>query len=370
MRRAPPQAALLPLARLRADLAAVAAPVAPRLVAPRAAIGAVRAADVVAADAAPPAAVALVAGHGVASIETVGASPYAPATPSRLVAVAAGEALPPGCDAVVPAAAVVHDFGFPAVQQAVAPGENLRRAGEDLAAATRLAAAGTRLAAATALLAETIGWETLPIRRPRVALAAAPDPAAARAAAWLAAALADGGGAETAVVPLADVAAAEAGLRLLVGAAEITPSDPALVTLAAAGEPLGHGVALTGLDSLAWGAIAGRPALVLPSRPAALVIARLALIEPLLAALAGGPDDGPGEVRPLTRKLVSQVGVAEIALLAGEPGVWRPLACGDLPWSALAAADAFVELAPESEGLAESAPLAARLLARPSRSIR
>lgn len=364
MSRATPPVALAPLARLRSDLAPLAAPVAPRLAPTSAAIGAVLAADLVAESAHPPSAVALLAGRAVASIETVGASPYGPATPNRLVPVTAGDPLPAGCDAVVPAEAVVDDFGLASVQQSVAPGDNVRRAGEDLAAGTRLAAAGTRLAASAALLAETIGIDSVAIRRPTVALATAPGSDADRGLCWLAAVLAHDGSSEAIVVPLADVAAGEADLRLLIGGPAIAEADPAVATLAAAGTILGHGLALTGLESLAWGSIEGRPALVLPGRPEALVLAALTVIAPLLADLAGAPDGGSVETRPLARKIVSRVGLTEIALLAREAESWRPLGCGDLSWGAVLSADAFLELPPESEGLAETTPLAARPLAQ------
>ena len=352
-------AALTPLARLRDDIMRFAAAVTPRSVPSTEAIGAVAAEDVVAATAVPEAALALVAGHAVASIETVGASPYAPAIPARLVPVAAGAALPPGCDAVVPDDAVTHDFGLASVQQAVAPGENLRRAGEDFAAGTRLVAAGERIEAHLALLAAAIGLEHLSIRRPRVAVRHGEAPEAARTARLVAAMV--GGDAETSVAPLGE-AIGVADLVLTIGNTAIGPEDAALAVLDRSGRRLGHGAALTGLESLAWGTIADRPALVLPHRPEAILAAHLTLIEPLLAALTGASEPPPTETRPLSRKIVSQVGLSEIALLARAGSSWRPLATGGLPWSAIAAADAFVELPPESEGFAEGTPLAARLL--------
>jgi molybdopterin biosynthesis enzyme len=352
-------AALTPLARLRDDILRFAAAVTPRSVPSTEAIGAVAAEDLVAATAVPEMAVALIAGHAVASIETVGASPYAPAIPSRLVPVAAGAALPAGCDAVVPDDAVGHDFGPASVQQAVAPGESVRRAGEDFAAGTRLVAAGERIAPHLALLAAAIGQEHLPIRSPRLTVRHGDAPEASRTARLIAAMV--GRDAETKVGPLDDETDT-ADLVLLVGDAEIGPTDAALAVLDRTGRRLGHGAALTGLESLAWGTIADRPALVLPHRPEAIFAAHLTLIEPLLATLAGSTEPPPTETRPLSRKIVSQVGMSEIALLARDGSSWRPLATGGLPWSAIAAADAFVELPPESEGFAEGTPLVARLL--------
>ncbi len=358
-----PPIALTPLARLRADLLAAAGPITPRAVSPFAGVGAMLAEPVVANQPVPARSVALIAGHAVASAETVGASPYAPATPSRLVAVAAGDALPTGTDAVVPADAVTRDFGFESVQQAVAPGENLRRAGEDFAAGHPVARAGERLTARAALLARAIGHDTVAIRWPRLVLGHDGDPAATRAADYLAALLGDG---RATIVSgtLTDAATLEADLRVLIGGAEISLAEPAANALARHGVRLGAGAALRGCESLLWGTIAGGPALVVPSRPEAVVAVALTLIEPLLAALAGAATRPRATVRALARKLVSQVGMSEIALVAesDDGRFWRPLATGDLAWSALAAADAWIELPPESEGLAEATPVAAHRL--------
>lgn len=356
---------LTPLARVRVDLLASATPVAPVAVAPIEAVGAVLAEDVAVAAPHPATATALRAGWAVASVETVGASPYAPATPARLVAVAAGETLPAGCDAVAPVEAVSRDFGFAALQQAMAPGENVRRTGEDLAAGTRLAAAGTRLTSTAALLVASIGRTGVAVRRPIVRIVAGPDPDADLGARWLAADL----GAAGIATRRADLAALRdatgADAVLIVGGAEVGIDDTALVAGRATAEEIGHGVALRSAESLAWGRICGRPMLVIPSRPEALAIARLALVGPLLAALAGETTAPPAETRRLARKLVSDVGFTEIALLARDGDAWRPLATGALPWSAIAAAEAFVELPPESEGLAEGTALPATSLACP-----
>lgn len=357
MNRPPSIAALAPLARVRAELLALTRPVAVVRVAPLAAIGAVAAEDVVAGPC-PPRATALRAGFALASAESVGASPYAPATPSRLVPVAAGAGVPDGCDAVVPAEAVVEEFGLTALQQSVAPGENLRRAGEDLAAATPLVVSGIRISAAAALLAATLGRTDLAIRRPRLAIVAAEN-AGPGAAERLRMALA-GLPAE-----FAETDAEPADLHLLVGGAEIGPDDAGLAALARSGARLGHGLALTGLESAAWGEIDGRPALLLPDRPEAAVIARLALVEPLVAALADAAVARAPAPRVLSRKIVSQVGMSEIALLATDGATLRPLAVGSISWAALLAADAFAELPPESEGCAEGAPLAAFPLPAP-----
>ncbi len=351
-------AALTALPRLRATLFDLARPVEPRVVGLAQAIGARAAENVVTEGPIPPCSTALIGGFAVASVETVGASPYTPAIPARMVRIAAGAPLPTGCDAVVPADAASDDLGLPAVQQSVAPGENLRRTGEDLAAGTCLVTAGEVVAPHLAPVLAAIGRREIAIRRPRVAIRHRAETSAVAAAAGLAALVAIEG--ETTVGDL-DRPIEAADLVLLVGGPEIGTADPALGRLAACGRRLGHGVAVSGAETLAWGDVAARPALVLPQRPEAILVAWVSLIEPLLASLTGATPTMP-ETRPLARKLVSRVGMSEIALLARDGATWMPLATGDLPWSALARADAVVELPPESEGLAEGAPLAARPL--------
>jgi len=361
MRRAATTAALTPLAGLRDHLLTLAAPVEARPLPAFAAVGATLAEAMVVDRPVPASAVALIAGRAVAAVDTVGASPYAPALPGRLVAVAAGDPLPAGCDAVVPADAVVRDFGPEAVQQAVAPGENVRRAGDDIAVGTRLAEAGTPVTPHLALVATAIGHGAVAVSRPRLALGHDGSAEAEIAARFLAARFADGS-AEVTLAGLDAAAGLGADLTLLIGGAEIGAADAALAVLDRTGRRLGHGAAITGLESLAWGEIGGRPALVMPRRPEAVMVACLALIEPLLAALDGAAPPPP-ETRPIARKIVSRVGLAEIALLGtDDAGRWLPLGVGDLAWAALARAEAFVELPPESEGLAEASPLAARRL--------
>ena len=81
------------------------------------------------------------------------------------------------------------------------------------------------------------------------------------------------------------------------------------------------------------------------------------MLERLAAA-----DPTTTQIRPLGRKLASAVGVCDIVLLATNGDAWDPLAVGDLPWSALARAEAVALTEPGSEGAAAGSLFAARLL--------
>src|SRR5262245_31223394 len=99
-------ARLTPLNDVLSRIDARTAPVAPREIDMRAALGRTLAADVVASSR-PEAALALRDGWAVAAHATADAGSYAPAPLPRAMRVDAGEALPPDTDAVAPLDAVM-----------------------------------------------------------------------------------------------------------------------------------------------------------------------------------------------------------------------------------------------------------------------
>lgn len=350
------------LPELRDRLLDVCRPVAALARPPFEAVGATLAEDVVAERPHPVAAIATLGGRALASLETVGASPYAPVAPTRLVAVAGGEPVPADCDAVVPDDAIVRDLGLDLVQDPIAPGTNLVRAGADAEAGARLAAAGDRVSPLLAHAAVASGRESLPARRPRLHLHHDGSAAGTTAARTLAALLADGR-CETALAGLDDFGAAAADLHVAIGRGDPSLVDPAVEILARRGRLDGTAATLTPCEAIAWGVIEGAPALVVPGRLDDLTVAGLVLVAPLLERLGGRRPARAFGPRPLARKIVSQVGFTEVALLAADAeGRWTPLAVGRLPWAAMLRAEAFVELAPESEGVAEGAAIVARPL--------
>lgn len=354
--------AIASLPEFRRGLLAAARPVEPVALAPDAAVGAVLAEDLVADRPHPPQAIALRAGFALASIETVGASPYGPVAPARLVAVAADEPLPAGCDAVIPADAIVHDLGLPMVQDLVAPGIGVLRAGAELEAGTVLAEAGHRLDPLAAEAARLLDRESLAVRRPRLALHHDGSPGGAAAAALLAA-FAGPRVSIAGVAPIAAFGTLPADLHLAIGIGDLDAADPAIALLAERGRLAARGATVLPCEAVAWGTFGEAPALVLPGRFDEIAAAALMLVEPLLDRLTGAtPATSEIPVR-LARKIVSQVGFAEVAYLAPTAdGRWDPVAVGRAPWTALARALAWIEFSPESEGLAEGADVLARPL--------
>ncbi len=353
---------LVSLDAFRRSAVAAPAPVAPCRLPPRAAIGAILADDVVFAYDRPLMPIARRAGWAVASTDTIGASPYAPVTPASLAAVEPGDAIVEPFDAVAARASVPATGGEPRFHEVVAPGTDLLPRGWCARAGSLLAEAGAIVTERLAFLAESAGIAALPVRRPRVAVLHDGSDAGAEAARALTLLLGRGP-ARIEIAAFAAFDPAEADLLLLLGRGDLDAVDPARTWFAATGTIDGGGLALAACEATAWGAIAGRPALLLSGRPEDLFVAALAIIEPLIAALAGWSPPIVETTGRLTRKLVSEVGLAEITLLArADDGTLVPLSTGRPPWTAIARADAWVELGPECEGFADGTTLAVRPL--------
>jgi molybdopterin biosynthesis enzyme len=83
---------------------------------------------------------------------------------------------------------------------------------------------------------------------------------------------------------------------------------------------------------------------------------------PLVARLSGASEaPGPAEFR-LVRKIASQVGLAEVVPVRRAEGGIEPLGSAPLSLAALARADGWVLVPPESEGFAAGASVALRAL--------
>jgi len=335
-----------------------AGPVAPEVVPLAEGCGHVLAEDLAVPGDIPPVTEALRAGFAVPSLDLTGATAHLPVPLGRPVRVRPGDPLPPGCDAVLPedgaeadgaeadgaaangaaAAASGRDgaatTGAPgiAATRSVRPGEGARRAGHDARAGAIIARAGTRLAARQRLVAEVAGADRCTVRRPRVQLALPDARVAAFAADWL---------------------------RAL--GARLSEDAPHLV-LRPAGDARPR-LALAPGETAALGRAGAALVLSLPDRFDGAVAACLALGTAALAALGGAPP--LREERPLARKASAAPGMSDLVLLTREGPAWRPAPAGSVTLAALAAADAYAILGPESEGLPAGAPLAGTPLDRP-----
>ncbi|BAU91742.1 molybdopterin binding domain [Methylorubrum populi] len=351
-----PSAALMPLAEALAWLRNRAAPVTPRTVPLTEACGRIAAAAVTAPRPVPPDLTALHDGFAVSAADVGGASPYAPILLLHPpVRVEAGNPMPAGTDAVLPAEGLE---GRNAVAE-IGAGEGTRAAGEDLAEGDVLLAAGERIAPHHLLALAAAGFREVAIRAVRIRLVATGMSDPEVLSPMLAALITRlGGTAETVTVPDDPVAIARAltdegddraAATFILGGSGFGPNDRSAEGLAEAGRLLAHGLALRPGETAAIGEAGGRPVLLLPGRPDAALAAFLALGRPLIAAFAGTAEPAP-RTGALRRKITSTVGLAEIVFVRCHGSEIEPLGGAELPLRRLIEAEGAVLVPPEREG--------------------
>jgi len=336
------------LARLKATLRPIAAESMPL----EAAMGRVLAESIRAQDAVPPHAVALRDGWAVIAAETVGGSPY---TPVMLIEeprfVTVGAALPAGADAVLPPDAVSTEAGFAEITAPAAPGENVRRAGEDAGAGLVLRAAGERVRAVDEAVASGAGVSVCRVRQARVRVVGE------GAASALIARLAEAAGATVERGPCDDEGSASRTDLLAIVAA----SDPETV-LSQAGAVVAPALALRPGEGVGCALAGTVPVLVMPDRLETALAAALVLMRPCLDHLMAATSKPRSVTALLARKLSSSVGLTEIALLREANGGLEPLAVGDITLNAIAWAQTWLAVPPESEGFPAGAMVQASFL--------
>ena len=245
----------------------------------------------------PPLPTARRSGWAVAAEATLGAAPYSPVPVPGARPVAAGEALAAGTDAVLPPEAATDAGPWVEVTAAIAPGEGVVQPGGHFPEDQVLARAGTEPTLLARLLASGGAEGMLPLLRP------------------------------------------------------VTPEGLSLGPVAC---PVISGLAARPIEDTALGHDEeGRPALSLPTDPAARLLAWLALLAP-----AAGRVDAI-----LGRKLVSAVGLTDLVPVRLADGVATPLAAPDSPsLSAFLLASGWIEVPPESEGVREGGRVTVTLL--------
>ena len=347
---------LLPLASAEKLLLDATRPVAATRRPLEAALGFASAADLCATRREPDAPVAARDGYAVSSRETIGATPAAPVYASGpLSAVWAGERMPEGCDAVLPPEAMIAGGGGAEILQAVAPAAGTRASGHDFAAGGVLVRAGERLRADRLAVLAMAGVTDVAVRIPSLGVEG--NGPTGRLVEALAAA-------EGAAV----TKAAEADLVLIpTNPGHAATAAAARATMAGGGTLLAHGLAVQlglaiGFGTLPRADSGARLFFIVPERLEEVMAAWLLLIRPSLAAMAGRRLAAPLQILPLTRKIVSPPGLAELVLLRRAAAAWEPIATGDLPWSAFARAEAYALIPAESEGMAAGGLLPASSL--------
>ena len=359
---------LAPLGELLARLDAVA-PVAARSMEIAAAVGATLAADAVPPEYIPPWAVAIRDGWAVSSDAMQDAGPYAPVPLAQVPAwVETGGAMPAGTDAVLPVDAITVTRTGADVLASVAPGEGVMLAGADAARGAILRRAGERLRPSDAAVLLASGIMNVSARLPRVKIFCASVPTRSRAD-TISPIIARMIEAEGGLAEVAQAASLESALLdracdaiVAIGGTGSGKRDASVKTLARVGHVEIHGFGISPGETAAFGTANSHPVLLLPGRLDAALAVFLVAGRGMLKRLAGRSGTDPVIPVKLAKKATSTVGLAEVVpVRIGEHGA-EPLGSGILTLQALARADGWILVPPESEGFAAGSLVEMRLL--------
>lgn len=356
---------LMPLKDLLARVAALAQPVAPVDVRLDKALYRVAAEDVVARQR-PTTTVASRDGYAVSSDATADASSYAPVPLAGARVIETGEPLPAGTDAVLPDDAVdTAGAGVQALAMA-ARGDGTLPAGIDAGPDQPIRIAGTLLRQFNIAALAATGVAVVKVRTPRVRIVAArKDPVLREVVSLLAGLVVSAGGEVTNIgdAPL-DAVLRERGARLIiiVGGSGSGARDRSVSALAEAGRVEAHGIGLIPGETAALGAVEDRPVLIVPGRLDAALAVWVTVGEAMLRALTGQAPAAPAVPATLARKITSTIGMVEVVPVRLQQSQATPLASGYWPLQAQAIADGYVVVPAESEGFAEGAAVAVRMV--------
>jgi len=309
----------------------------------------------------PPRDIATRDGWALRSRDLIGASSYSPlplSTPP--VWVEAGDPMPDDCDCVLDADSLDHAGAVYQVLAEATPGQGVCRAGQDIAGGNSPIATGRIITPRDLLVARSAGLQRLSVRRPRLHMVNIPAPCGESVTAQLIFENARATGAEIVrteaggrdAASIAKALDADAcDLIVTIGGTGLGRTDAAIAALGQRGEILAHGLALAPGRTAAIGRIGAVPVVALPGAPDHALGAWWVLALAALDRLTGRCPRLTLSL-PLARKIASQVGLAEIALLERTDQAWIPLAVGDLSLAAIERADAWLTVPDSSEGFA------------------
>jgi molybdopterin biosynthesis enzyme len=362
-------ARLAPLGELLERLDALVSPVAARSMESAAAVGATLGADAVALANIPPAALAIRDGWAVASDAVQDAGSYAPAPLREVPAwVETGGAMPAGTDAVLPVDAVTVTKTGAEALASVTPGEGVALAGADAARGVVLRGVGERLRPSDAAVLLASGIVNVSARLPRVKIFCATVPTRSRTD-TISPIVARMIEAEGGLAEVAQAASLESALLdrasdaiVAIGGTGSGKRDASVKTLARVGKVEIHGFGISPGETAAFGTANSHPVLLLPGRLDAAIAVFLVAGRAMMNRLAGRKSFDPAIPVKLAKKVTSTVGLAEfVPVRIGEHGA-EPLGTGDLTLQALARADGWILVPPESEGFAAGSTVEMRLL--------
>jgi molybdopterin biosynthesis enzyme len=325
--------------------------VAPRQVALADASGAALAQDVVAGPT-PAVSIALRDGWAVASDLTSDASSYAPVPLPAAVWVDTGTPMPAGTDAVAPLDAVALRDSHAYALAPVAPGEGVLPAGADCDPGKVLFLRTRHIDPVTHSVLAAAGVADVSVsRRIGIATARPADRVLDAACDLVAGCIAK----KRCAVHRADDMAgalADTDAAIVIGGTGSGRNDESVHTLARLGRVEVHGVALSPGETTAFGMVGDKPVLLMPGRLDSVIAGWLVLGTHMLMCLSGPTTvvvERPRRVE-LTRKIASPLGMTEVAPLRCTDGKAEPIASGYWPLQAIAQANGWILVPPDSEG--------------------
>ena len=289
----------------------------------------VTARDVVARLTQPPADVSAMDGYALraadgalhAVLDVVGSAPAGHpfagrVGPGQAVRLFTGSIVPDGADAILLQEDATRDGETVRINEAVAEGRHIRRAGQDFAVGDRVIAAGRRMTARDVGLAAASNYPWLEVhRRPRVAILATGDEIAmpgepipaggiVSSNSHALAALVRAAGGDPMILPIARddhdaigaVADSVVGMDMLVttGGASVGDHDLVISALQARGMTLDFWqIAMRPGKPLLFGQLGATPVLGLPGNPVSAMVCAILFLLPALSRLSGLPAAPP-----------------------------------------------------------------------------
>ena len=126
--------------------------------------------------------------------------------------------------------------------------------------------------------------------------------------------------------------------------------DASVSTLARVGRVEAHGIALSPGETAAFGLVGARPVLLLPGRIDGALAVWLLLGQHMLACLAASREIPHAVPATLTRKVASNLGLAELIPVRLRLGQAEPLGSGYLALQTIARADGWILVGADREG--------------------
>ncbi|HHX75535.1 MAG TPA: molybdopterin biosynthesis protein [Firmicutes bacterium] len=301
-----------------------------------------------------------------------------------------GNALPPGCNAVIMAEDITESGDEVEIIAPAAPWQHVRPIGEDIVATEMLLPAGHRIRPvdAGALLAGGIN-EVKVYRKPAVAVIPTgnelvppgSEPQEGQIIEYnstvFATQIREWGG-EAKVHPIVpdDFAALKAAVRQAVAESDLVlinagssagRRDYTADVVEALGEVLVHGVAVKPGKPVVLGAVSGKPVIGVPGYPVSAMVALELFVKPFLYMMQGLREpDVPQLAATFSRQLTSALSAEEWVRVkvgrVGESYIATPLSRGAGVITSLVRADGIVRIPQHAEGLAAGEKVAVNLL--------